>query len=117
MALKNEVNMKLQKRVAAFVQANEMETDVAHRVLDLASEIGEVAKEVLKSTRYGKTRFKRGENWESELGDILFSTICVANTTNVDLEKALVNVLTKYRRRIQNTKDAGSKQKRGQSGE
>jgi NTP pyrophosphatase (non-canonical NTP hydrolase) len=102
------MNMKLQKRVAAFVEVNGLETDVAHRVLDLTSEIGEVAKEVLKSTRYGKTRFNRSENWESELGDILFSVICVANTTHVDLEKALVKVLTKYGKRILNTKDAGS---------
>jgi len=102
------MNMKLQKRVAAFVEANRLETDVANRVLDLTSEIGEVAKEVLKSTRYGKIRFKRSENWESELGDILFSIICVANTTGVDLEKALGNALMKYRKRIRNTKDAGS---------
>jgi len=102
------MNMKLQKRVAAFVEANRLETDVAHRVLDLTSEVGEVAKEVLKSTRYGKTRFKKSENWESELGDILFSIICVANTTGVDLEKALGNALMKYRKRIRNTKDAGS---------
>jgi hypothetical protein len=43
-----------------------LETDVAHRVLDLTSEIGEVAKEVLTSTRYGKTRFKKSESWEVE---------------------------------------------------
>lgn len=102
------MNQELQKRVATFVDANGLETDVVHRVLDLVSEIGEVAKETLKSTSYGKSRFKKTENWESEMGDALFSIICVANTTGVDLENALSLGLQKYEKRIKTTKDAGS---------
>lgn len=102
------MNKRLQKQVAAFVKANRIETDVSHRVLDLASEVGEVAKEVLKSTNYGTRNFKSGENWRSELGDVMFSLACVANSTGVDLEKALTEVLEKYRERIGRTRQAGS---------
>ena len=102
------MNKRIQKQVAAFVKANRMETDVSHRVLDLVSEVGEVAKEVLKSTKYGTSGFKSGENWSSELGDVMFSLTCVANSTGVDLEKALTEVLEKYRERIARTRQAGS---------
>lgn len=99
---------KFQKQVAAFVKANRMETDVSHRVLDLVSEVGEVAKEVLKSTKYGKAEFKPGPNWRSELGDVMFALPCVANSTGVDLEQALNEALDKYRRRIDETQHVGS---------
>ena len=102
------MNQELQKRVAEFVEAKGLDTDVAHRVLDLVSEIGEVSKEVLKSTQYGMAGFQKSENWEEELGDALFSLICVANATGVDLEEALSKVLTKYQNRIKWKKDAGS---------
>jgi len=102
------MNKTLQKRVAAFVEAHRLETDVAHRVLDLVSEIGEVAKEVLKSTRYGKKRFTPDDNWGAEIRDVLFSIICVANMTGVHLETALLNALKKYEHRIKTKKDAGS---------
>jgi NTP pyrophosphatase (non-canonical NTP hydrolase) len=94
--------------VAEFVEAHGLETGIAHRLLDLVSEIGEVSKEVLKSTQYGKVEFHRSENWEPELGDVLFSLICVANATSVDLEEALLKVLHKYEKRIKERQDAGS---------
>ena len=102
------MNQKLQKRVAAFVTVHGLETDVAFRLLDLVSEIGEVSKELLKSTQYGQTAFEKSEDWEEELGDALFSLICVANATGVDLEMALLRVLAKYQNRIEETRDAGS---------
>ena len=102
------MNQELQKRVAEFVEAYGLETDIAHRLLDLVSEIGEVSKEVLKATKYGKAAFQRDENWELELGDALFSLVCLANATGVDLEAALLRVLTKYQSRIEKTRDAGS---------
>ena len=103
-----DMNQALQKRVAEFVEAHGLGTDIAHRLLDLVSEVGEVSKEVLKSTQYGKAAFQKNENWEQELGDALFSLICVANATGVDLEKALLRVLTKYQNRIEKKQDPGS---------
>ena len=102
------MNPKQQQRVAEFVAAHGLGTDVAHRLLDLVSEVGEVSKELLKVTQYGKSTFQENVQWEEELGDVLFALICVANTTGVDLETALAKVLTKYQNRIECKQDAGS---------
>src|SRR5262245_32605769 len=99
----------LQKSVADFVKRHRLEADVAHRLLDAVSELGEVAKEALKGSSYGATKFARTNAWEEELGDVVFSLLCVANTTNVDLEKAVRLALQKYERRIKVNGNAGSR--------
>lgn len=98
----------LQARVAEFVRAHDLETSVACRLLDLVSEIGELSKEVLKSTSYGRSAFGKAANWEAELGDALFSLICLANSTGVDLDAALSVVIAKYELRLRTTNEAGS---------
>lgn len=102
------VGFELQKRVALFVEKNDLETNSAHRLLDLISEVGEMAKELLKATKYGKASFQRTDNWAMEMGDTFFSLICLANSTGVDLDKSLMAVLAKYVKRIEVHKDAGS---------
>jgi NTP pyrophosphatase (non-canonical NTP hydrolase) len=62
-----------QLAVADFVQRHGLEADVEHRLLDLVSEVGELAKEVLKSTQYGRAHGALTPNWQVELGDVLFS--------------------------------------------
>lgn len=98
----------LQRLVAEFVAEHRMDADVAHRLLDAFSELGEVAKEALKASHYGSSTFTPTENWADELGDVLFSIICVANATGVDLEIALRAVLQKYQQRIVTLGDAAS---------
>lgn len=97
-----------QQRVATFVNKHQLKTDVAHRVLDLASEVGELAKEVLRSSRYGAEPFTPSEEWRTEISDVFFSLICLANSTGVNLEEGLSRVLQKYQQRIEQTGDAGS---------
>lgn len=100
---------QIQREVNDFVTKYELDTDPASRVLDLISEVGEVAKEVLKGSHYGKKTFTpQGEKWVEELGDVLFSLICLANSTDVDLDSALQGVVNKYRERINMRGDAGS---------
>lgn len=91
---------RIQKNVQDFVRTHDIETDINSRMLDLQSEIGELAKEILKSTRYGKTEFIPNDDWENELGDTLFALICLANHTHIDLESALKKALQKYERRL-----------------
>ena len=78
------------------------------RLIDLFSEIGEVAKETLKGSDYGKAGFNQTKAWAEELGDVFFSLVCLANSTGVDLEKALEDVLTKYEMRLDEKGEAGS---------
>lgn len=97
-----------QEQIATFVQKHQLDTTVPARVLDLVSEVGEVAKEVLKGSDYGKTDFSPTDEWESELADAFFSLICIANSTGVDLDSALNTVLQKYEQRLAEKGDAGS---------
>lgn len=83
----------LQRDVATFAQTHRLETDVPHRLLDAVSELGEVAKEVLKSSRYGAAAF---------------SLLCVAHTAGVDLDAAVRAAMEKYARRLATTGQAAS---------
>ena len=53
-------------------------------MLDLVSEIGEVSKELLKSSDYGKGDLKVTEDMKKEMGDVLFSLIVLANELDID---------------------------------
>ena len=98
----------MQKKVADFIESHQLKTDVATRMLDLISEVGELSKEILKATDYGKRPFAPNESWHEEMGDAFFSLICIANSTGVDLEQSLSTVLDKYQKRIEATQSAGS---------
>ena len=97
-----------QEAVARFVERHKLQISVQARTLDLVSEVGELAKEVLKGTDYGRKPFRPTDEWVTELGDAFFSLICVANSTGVDLETALERVLYKYERRVALQGDLGS---------
>jgi NTP pyrophosphatase (non-canonical NTP hydrolase) len=72
------------------------------------SEVGELSKEVLEGTRYGRAPFNASDGWVGELGDVLFALVCIANSTSVDLGTALGGALDKYRERLALGGDAGS---------
>jgi NTP pyrophosphatase (non-canonical NTP hydrolase) len=94
----------LQRTVASFADEAGIEALVHVRLLDLVSEVGELSKEVLKATDYGRAPFNPPESWAVEVGDVLFALMCLANSTCVDLEAAL----DKYRERTALGHDAGS---------
>ena len=57
------ISMKhLQERVKKFCKDNDMEAPIEHRVLDTLSELGEVAKEILKMSNYGKQAIEYRNN-------------------------------------------------------
>jgi NTP pyrophosphatase (non-canonical NTP hydrolase)/8-oxo-dGTP pyrophosphatase MutT (NUDIX family) len=97
-----------QRKVADFADAAGMRASAEARVLDLVSEVGEVAKEVLKGSDYGDQPFDPPPGWADELGDAFFSLACLANATNVDLDQALDGALAKYRERLTRRGNAGS---------
>ena len=79
----------LQGRVADFVRQHDLQAPIPHRLLDLIAKAGELSKEVLKGSEYGRQPFEKTEAWEVELGDLFFSLLCMANSTGVDLEAAI----------------------------
>ncbi len=98
----------VQRKIRQLVDELGLEASPAHRLLDLTSEVGELAKEHLKATDYGRVEFRPDEAWASELGDVLFALGCLANATDVDLGSALETVLAKYRDRVHSTGAPGS---------
>ncbi|GAB3031728.1 MazG nucleotide pyrophosphohydrolase domain-containing protein [Natronobiforma cellulositropha] len=99
--------MDEQDAVADFFAEYDLESEPAYRVLDLASEVGELAKEVTESTAYG-TEPEHLEIATDELGDALFSLLSVANALDIDASEALECSLEKYRERLEATGSPGS---------
>ena len=63
---------ELQKRVKKFCEIYNLECPLELRILDLVSEMGELAKEIIKSTNYGKEKFNFRKEIENEMGDLFF---------------------------------------------
>ena len=99
-----------QLMVQQFIETHGLETDVSSRLLDLVSEVGELAKESLKITNYGKQAFFPHDDtqWSAELADVFFALICIANSTGVDMDEALDAALQKYATRLSSKGDVGS---------
>ena len=68
--------------------------------LSLAEEVGELAREInsLEKVKVKKPT-EPDKRIEEEIGDTLFSLICLANHYNVDLADSLNNVIKKYEKR------------------
>jgi NTP pyrophosphatase (non-canonical NTP hydrolase) len=91
----------IQKEIKEFCQANNLNAPAEHRALDLVSEVGEVAKEILKMSDYGTKNPVYREEVKLELGDALFSLIVLSNQLDTNLNDSLTQVLEKYSHRLQ----------------
>ncbi len=89
-----------QKIVSEFCRKHNLSGSAEIRMLDVLSELGEVAKEILKATNYGANEFEWRDEIKSELGDLFFSLLTLANELDVPLDEALDEVLQKYERRL-----------------
>lgn len=98
----------IQKNVNDLILKYDLESPLEERFIDLVSEVGELGKEILKGTNYGKEDFHITDNIESEIGDVLFSLVCVSNALDIDMKKALDGVLEKYSNRFSKKGDIGS---------
>ncbi|WP_134670636.1 MazG nucleotide pyrophosphohydrolase domain-containing protein [Halorussus marinus] len=99
--------MDAQRQVAAFVDRYDIDAPPAYRLLDLTSELGELAKDANTSTGYGDDPDALALS-EDELGDALFALLALAESVGVDADDALGSALAKYEARLDETGDAGS---------
>ena len=90
----------MQRKVAETMEKFALGQDPQLRMLDLTSEVGELAKEVLKSTAYGTKPFTPTASLEEELGDCLFSLLCLSQCLGLEGEAALGKALEKYEKRF-----------------
>jgi NTP pyrophosphatase (non-canonical NTP hydrolase) len=98
-----------QRQVADFARRHNLLHDPVTHTLDLVSEVGEVAKEILLSTDYGRQTLQSQPRLVDELGDVLYSLLALAEACSVDAGDALDAVLEKYQRRLTERGEAGSK--------
>ena len=90
----------MQKSVKDFIKKYNLQTNEQIRYMDLVSEVGELGKEILTGTNYGKKEYEHTHNASSELGDCLFSLLALCCQMNVDAEQALGQALAKYEARF-----------------
>lgn len=99
--------MDEQARVGAFLDENGLRTSPTYRVLDLASEAGELAKDVNESSEYGSNP-ETATVSTGELGDTLFCVLALAEEAGIDAGAALDDALAKYDARLDERGTAGS---------
>ena len=99
--------MDEQRTVAEFVDAHDLETPPEYRLLDLVSEIGELAKDANTSTGYGEAP-EDLEIASDEIGDALFALLALADSLEVDAGDALEEAMAKYERRLGGRETPGS---------
>lgn len=90
----------IQEKIKIFNNTLNLNTNIESRMIDLNSELGELSKEILKGSDYGKTSFSKTGDFDDELGDVFYSLICLANLGESDLEACLTKALNKYQKRF-----------------
>jgi len=98
----------MQQTVSNFLDKHNLHTNEEVRYIDLVSEVGELGKELLSATNYGKKEYQQPPTAAEELGDCLFSLFALCCEMNVDAEKALQGAIAKYEIRITEKGDIGS---------
>lgn len=99
--------MEEQKIVEEFIENHDMEADPSFRIIDLLSEIGEVASDAAKTSHYGR----KTENLkvkEEEIGDAIFSMLALSSSLDIDAGSALETAMDKYRERVAEKGHPGS---------
>ena len=89
----------IQEKVQKFCDKHNLNNSPQSRLIDTVSELGEVAKELLVGSDYGKKSFQQNEKIELEIGDVVFSIIALSNSLDINIEDALQKVIKKYEQR------------------
>ena len=90
----------MQHKVRDFITESGLFLEPQARFLDMTSELGELGKELLRVSDYGKRAVMSSPAVADELGDCLFALLCLCESLSVDGEAALDAALDKYRRRL-----------------
>ncbi|MCL2170610.1 MAG: MazG-like family protein [Defluviitaleaceae bacterium] len=97
----------MQQMVSDFVTKYNLHTSAEARYIDLVSEIGELGKEIIKGSDYGKTPFAQTPQMQDEIGDCLFSLLALCDLLEINAEEAVKKSLSKYETRFAEKGDIG----------
>ena len=96
--MKNMTIKDLQRNVDNWVNQFSDGYWSPHEILArLIEEVGEVSREI--NHLYGPTKKKHTEETRilgDEIGDAIFTLVCLANSKNIDLTQAMEGVIKKY---------------------
>jgi len=96
-----------QKKVDEFIMSFEEEYwSPLSMLASVVEEVGELSREINAIEGYKKKKVGSDTNYKKniglELGDLVFSIMCIANYYNIDLGENLKNTLEKYKKRDSN---------------
>lgn len=101
----------MQKKVKEFndlKKCHKEKMPVYARLLDIESEIGELAKEYLKSSKYGTRDFEMIDDFKEEFGDVLYAILSLSNELEISAEECLDIALEKMKKRMEKNNSFGS---------
>jgi NTP pyrophosphatase (non-canonical NTP hydrolase) len=98
----------VQDEIRNFIDKTGLRLTTEARLLDVLSELGELAKEVLKASRYDRQPIVEKKHIADELGDVLFSALALAYECNLDADELVRSAIAKYQHRIATRGTAGS---------
>jgi NTP pyrophosphatase (non-canonical NTP hydrolase) len=100
--------LTLQELVVEFIKKYNLRASEQIRYIDLTTEIGELGKEIIKGSDYGKKNYEQTVCAKDELGDCLFSLLALCCEMNIDAKEALQQAMEKYEVRFAQKGDIGS---------
>ena len=90
----------MQEKVAEFIHAYGLETDIETRFIDFISEAGDLGKSILLSTDYGTRKAVPSEDLKAQAGDTLFALLALFSDLSISEEEVLKDVLARYEARM-----------------
>ncbi|AUG46499.1 nucleotide pyrophosphohydrolase [Haloarcula taiwanensis] len=87
--------MKRQQQIADVLSRSDIDTPPAYRLLDVVTELGDIAAAVNETTGYGTDSAALSVR-EAELGDALFALLALCVQLDIDADAALSSALAKY---------------------
>lgn len=99
---------EIQEYIQELMKKYHLNAGIENRYISLSSELGELGKEIVKGNKYGNRQFEKTENFEMELGDVLFDYILLCNVAKVDIQQAFEKALLKYETRFVEQGSIGS---------
>ena len=90
----------MQEKVAEFIHAYGLETDIQTRFIDFISEAGDLGKAILLSTDYGTRKALKNEELSRQAGDTLFALLALFSDLSISDEEVLRDVLSRYEARM-----------------
>jgi NTP pyrophosphatase (non-canonical NTP hydrolase) len=91
---------EIQKTVDNWIQQNSGYWSPLGMLAAVMEEVGEVSREILHITNTKKKKTGEPKNsLETELGDLLYAVICIANSYDISLDRAIKKSMAKFQSR------------------